>query len=666
MKGPVDARQASAHEQFVQDLHAPIDVVQQSAVPVPDDIADHRAPCLPLRHDSCKPRSKKKGRYAEPMLPRSCFLSFFFGAIACGATAQAATGPCKPSRTTRVWFSPEQPVAGQPVYVMAIDEDVLPEDAALFINGQRVESAAGRFWRAFQIEKAPAGVRVEVRTADATVTCRQARSVPRATIRAQPRTHWQTRRSWDAAYESYFSAWLERLFMAAPDASLDFRPLAEALWDPSRNHLFNHLQLEEDDRRRRSSIKAAPDCADLPYVLRAYFAWKHELPFGFRECDRGSKDRAPLCETLHTNEEPSAAKDPVGAFKSFLRLLVNKVHSGSLRTALADEQTDFYPVPLTREALRAGTIFADPYGHVLMVASWVDRPGQPGLLFAVDGQPDASIARKRFWEGNFLYANDVASAGAGFKAFRPLVPRAAEASGSAALVPLTNAELQRRPGQPFSAEQAGMDAERFYARMFQLINPGGLPASTAYDDVLAALVEQLEARVRSVENGEQHMRETKNQVVDMPAGPRIFETVGPWEDFATPSRDMRLLIATRVLEALPERITRHPELFALEGKTPTQAREDLEARHRKLTREKQITYRNSEGKPVELTVAEILSRRKALEMAYNPNDCVEIRWGAPEGSAERASCRRRAPEEQRQRMEENRVWFSSMRRPSRE
>ena len=36
-------------------------------------------------------------------------------------------------------------------------------------------------------------------------------------------------------------------------------------------------------------------------------------------------------------------------------------------------------------------------------------------------------------------------------------------------------------------------------------------------------------------------------------------------------------------------------------------------------------------------------------MAYNPNDCVEVRWGATEGTPESATCKRRAPEDQRPR-----------------
>jgi len=56
-------------------------------------------------------------------------------------------------------------------------------------------------------------------------------------------------------------------------------------------------------------------------------------------------------------------------------------------------------------------------------------------------------------------------------------------------------------------------------------------------------------------------------------------------------------------------------------------------------------------------MAEVIDRLEDLEMGYNPNDCIEIRWGAPEGSAELASCSRRAPEDQRAKMRRYRRWF---------
>ena len=200
-----------------------------------------------------------------------------------------------------------------------------------------------------------------------------------------------------------------------------FPSLAPVVHDPARNFLWGYLGLREDDPKNRAAPPAAPDCADLPYYLRATFAWKMGLPFGLRDCNRGSSEQPPTCGALTSQDEPVAGSDPLDRFRKFLRLLANKVHSGSARTALEDDETDFYPVKLARDVLRPGLIYADPYGHVMMIAKWVEQDGQKGgRLFAVDGQPDNSVGRKRFWEGTFLFASDVKSAGPGFKAFRPV------------------------------------------------------------------------------------------------------------------------------------------------------------------------------------------------------------------------------------------------------
>jgi hypothetical protein len=52
-------------------------------------------------------------------------------------------------------------------------------------------------------------------------------------------------------------------------------------------------------------------------------------------------------------------------------------------------------------------------------------------------------------------------------------------------------------------------------------------------------------------------------------------------------------------------------------------------------------------------------------MAYNPNDCVEIRWGAKAGTEEYASCKRHAPQAQVEQMAVMRGWFHDAKRPPR-
>ncbi|HEY0713150.1 MAG TPA: hypothetical protein VGF45_10780, partial [Polyangia bacterium] len=505
-----------------------------------------------------------------------------------------------------------------------------------------------------------------------------------ASLRERPRralepVFWKSTRAWDRHTEGLYAAFVEALFDAPASESLSFRPLAPALRDPQRTFLHDHLGLGEDDPKRPTAVPAEPDCADLPYFLRGSFAWKLGLPMGFRDCNRGSSSTPPTCGALVTNEDPiinpnpppesatakrrkpsKPPKDALGAARMFLRRLHNTVHSGSARTSLADSSSDLYPVPLTPEALRPGTVYADPYGHVLVLAKWVPaQDGKGGLLLAVDGQPDGSIARKRFWEGTFLFAAGEKSAGPGWKAFRPLVAQA-----GAQPAPLADSALGE-DFVPASRDQEKRSTEAFYVRMSKLINPRGLPPETAYEETLAALVEQLETRVGSVDNGEKNARDTNNALIPMPEGPKIFETVGPWEDFATPSRDMRLIIAMNVLLALPDKVEKHPELFVLGGVKPATARAKMQALHERLIPTKSITYTRSDGSKQTLTIADLLARRTGFEIAYNPNDCAEVRWAAPADSPEMATCKRRAPAEQLALMEKYRAWFREARRPPR-
>jgi hypothetical protein len=84
-----------------------------------------------------------------------------------------------------------------------------------------------------------------------------------------------------------------------------------------------------------------------------------------------------------------------------------------------------------------------------------------------------------------------------------------------------------------------------------------------------------------------------------------------------------------------------------------------------LITEKKIRYVRSNDKPWELSVADILARKSAFEMGYNPNDCIEIRWGAKAGTEEYASCKRHAPQPQIEKMAAMRGWFHDTKRPPR-
>lgn len=474
---------------------------------------------------------------------------------------------------------------------------------------------------------------------------------------------WGVRAEWNKAHEDLYSAWIEATFDAPIEEQLSWAALHDVTRDPSRNFLHDALGQGEDEPGPKA-VSIDPDCADLPYFLRAYFAFKMGLPFGYSECSRGGGGQAPSCtKSLHTNLTPRRARSSeMATFGEFLRISVaDTVHSGTGRVPASTDEGDYYPVPITWASLRPGTVFADPYGHVLVVAKRVPQSStSAGILFAVDGQPDGTVARRRFWRGNFLFALDPALGSPGFKRFRPIVitgrgPRK-----------LGNAEIAKHPDySDVSLDQYEHGVDGFYDKVEDALSPSPLDPDQALTALIDALDEQVKGRVRSVKNGEDHMKKDPARI-DMPEGAAIFETTGPWEDYSTPSRDLRLLIAIDVVTRLPDRVAKRPERFAIpRGKSPADASAEVKAKLDRALADRSFDYEKSDGSKVRLTLADVIARAAALEVAYNPNDCVEARWGAPEGSAEMASCKRRAPAGQRARMERQRVWFHERRRPAR-
>ena len=587
------------------------------------------------------------------MIPRGVSLVLLAAGLILPGGAWAASA-CRQGDVARVWTAPLRPQPAERLEVIAVATDgdldeVLVTDPGGQQTGLQISRDGGPPWNLRGTLSAPrhGAYRIEAVRGGRVVACTEIQVGGSAGDRGSGQ--------WDLAAQALYAAWIERLFDAPPDESLSFPSLAPLLRDPARNFLHDYLSRGEDER-----LPAEPDCADLSYFLRAYFAWKLGLPIAYRSCSRGSRDSPPRCEAPTIDRAFVGFLAPAATFRDVSRRIMDTIHSGSGRTALRDEATDLYPVPLDRSALWPGTLYADPYGHTLVLVKWVPQTAErSGLLLAVDAQPDNSVGRKRFWEGTFLFA-ETPSAGPGFKTHRPLIP------GGAGLRLLSNGALDGRDGTPrYSPEQAELSPADFYARMERLINPRGLDPEAAYDGTLAALMEQIETRVTSVNSGESYLRAHPGAPVPMPSGPAIFETTGPWEDYATPSRDMRLLIALKVLEGLPERIRRYPELFVLDGEGPADAAARIERIHARRIQERSIRYTRSDGSPWRLSLAEIYARRVGLEAGYNPNDCVERRWGASPGTEDYATCRRQAPAEQRARMEQYRPWFHETRRPPR-
>jgi hypothetical protein len=626
-----------------------------------------------------------------------------------GSQAEAAEKSCGEASDIAVLSSPLSPWKGAPLRVLFASEKQLEGELALIApdGGVAAKSDARQggppyFW--FVEVASPAVGTWHLQLTDhSTPECSPITREIIVRRNASPAPHatrgsvWPLRDTWNRGTENLYSAWIEKLFDAPLDAEPSWPALHEVLRDPSRNLLFNHLGLHEDEK----SLVFQPDCADLPYFLRAYFAFKMGLPFGYAKCTRGA-GQPPRCPQWWNiqNEEPAsappveesveevtsgglfgmfdrptvrrvvrvprAAPRPQGLVQGFgyyvATTVANGVQSGNGRTRADDDNADYYPVALKEETLRPGTIYADPYGHVLVLAKRVAQSGDAaGILFAVDAQPDGTVARKRFWRGNFLFAQDPSLGGPGFKNFRPIV------RDKKGLRRLTNAEITKDAQYgDFSLEQSQLGVEDFYDRMDDLISPKPLDPSRAMADAITSFEEQVKTRVLSVENGRKYQNDGGAEAA-MPDGAAIFETTGAWEDFATPSRDLRLLIAIDVVRGFPDRVARRSERYAMpQGKSAADVKAELEGVLASELSTRKVSYTRSDGSTWTLALKDVLDRATDLELAYNPNDCVELRWGAPNGSEEASTCKRHASPAQRAKMQEYRAWFHERRRPPRE
>ena len=596
-------------------------------------------------------------------------------AFALAAPEVPRSGPCAAGAGVTLFASPRAPRAGQPLRIVAVSATRV--DGALGARGPdggAVALAAERgggppYWWYGEIEAPAAGsYRAALGQGSRILGCAEIHvAAGSAEVSIPPRFWggaWQDQAAWTRAMEDLYSAWIERLFDAPLDQQPSWPALSQVLRDPARNFLHDHLGQGEDDPPPRG-LSLDPDCADLPYFLRAYFAFKLALPFGFSSCTRGGGGLPPECRKWRSNltAPPGRSRGTVSALGDFLRVRVaDAVHSGSGRVPSGSDGGDYYPVVLSAESLRPGAVYADPYGHVLVLAKRIpETAGAGGVLLAVDGQPDGTVARRRFWRGNFLFALDPALGSPGWKRFRPVV------RDGAALRPLTHDEIARSPDYGDHARDHDLrSVEEFYDRMDAVLSPSPLDPGRAMLETVQALEEQVRGRVLSVKNGQAYKAE-EGERIDMPEGAAIFQTVGPWEDFSTPSRDLRLLIAIDIVRGFPARVERRADRYAMPpGKPPAEVRAELERALAGELAGRRIAYPRSDGSERSLSLADVIARAEALEVAYNPNDCAEVRWGAPEGSDEARTCDRRAPWSQRLRMLKYRAWFRERRRPPRE
>jgi hypothetical protein len=428
--------------------------------------------------------------------------------------------------------------------------------------------------------------------------------------REQATGAWEVTKQWDAAEESEFSAFVMHIGRAR--AAGKCATLASCLANPEANPLFS----EEDATRNLFA-----DCADLPHILRAYFAYKNALPFQF--VWNIEKLPAPA-HVLSPPVRPTGIRSHLN-YSSFERLvsgIVNTVYTDMYRTPAKTEGTDTYPLALSREAIKPGTVYHDPNGHILLVYEVTDD----GRILAIDGHPDNSLTVQTLGK---QYAMGTEEFGGGFRGWRPF--KEVTQGDTVSLVSESNADLPDFDGVTQYAGRFDWNGESLglwdYLRFALANSDTKLDPVREVDREIDTLCASNKDRMLAVNAS----LDRRLHLQTHPGLPQdLFSTTGDWEAFSTPGRDTRyrkqFKLLAEQMDALVRRYDDSPENFDFQGTTA-----DLVSRFsqswtvRGNSDECGIQFPQSDGEYRFLSLVNVNER--ATKLSFDPYHCAEWRWG---------------------------------------
>jgi hypothetical protein len=396
------------------------------------------------------------------------------------------------------------------------------------------------------------------------------------------------------------------------------------------------------------------DCADLPYVLRAYYAWKRGLPFSYESAVSPRGHTRDIRYTANGNQVVSRQDVLTNSSSGYalLETVRDAVSSASYRIH-PDLETpmmpDMYSPAITAKSIRPGTMIYDPNGHVATIYN-VDPDGR---INYIDAHPDSSVTRG-FYDERFVRARP--GMGAGFKNWRPvrLVEATRRPDGvyvGGRIVLAANKDIPDYSDAQFFGTGKRPDADRDWSTGSFALNGEYLDY---YDFVRAQLaggklefdpLKEVHDMVDSNCNDLHYRQDAVNlslaaglqnqpEPARLPAN--IYGSEGDWETYSTPSRDARLKTAFKELRDQTQRfVTMYQKGDAKLVYKGHDLVGDLIAIYDRETAACRLSYARSDGSQISLGYEEM--RKRLFAMSFDPYECVERRWGASDPK-ELATC----------------------------
>ncbi len=456
---------------------------------------------------------------------------------------------------------------------------------------------------------------------------------------AKKSTTWQVKHEkWTKQHEKLYQEFVQKLGEAREEKKC--RTTYGCLINPVANPMYYNKNPKD-----LRSIHA--DCADLPYVLRTYFAWMNDLPLSYptsiTKVNAGDKrDIRYSSGNIVTKINWAKTGDNVNTVISKAKSLT----SGLFRIHPTWDKkgsvfTDFYSPKISREAIVPGTIVYDPNGHILVIYKVLDD----GRIKMIDAHPDNSLSVKTY---GTAFARTRPSSGAGFKNWRPLsmINIARDRNGN--IISGTPTVASNSEIQDFDLEQFyGTDKSKYsddknwkshkfvindkeldyYDYVRHKLAAGNLKYHPTIElkNMLEALCVDLKDRVEAVDSAILAGIHKKSHPERLPVN--IYGTSGEWETYSTPSRDARFKASALEIRS---KVQSFIEMLANKDKnlvyTGNDLIADLKDIYNKETLECSITYKNSQGNSITLNLDQVIERM--FKLSFDPYHCIELRWGA--------------------------------------
>jgi hypothetical protein len=375
------------------------------------------------------------------------------------------------------------------------------------------------------------------------------------------------------------------------------------------------------DKNPSKLINVYSDCADLPYVLRAYFAWMNDLPFSYPtdlvEAKNFTRNKGDIRYSKYGNiiTEKRYIRNGDNINK-ILQDVPETISTASFRTNAGLYDTgdlfrDTYPVDIDKRAITPGTIVYDPNGHVAIVYE-VTKSGQVHLM---DAHPDNSLTTITYGE---KFARSSVRIGSGFSNFRPF------SVANRNISPRSNSELPYYSLIQFQTDPFILDGK--VVTFYEYVR-GKLADGDVVYDPIKEFGDYLDELCLDTKYREQSVNLAVNAGIDQQSHPymlpaNIYGADGDWETYATPSRDARLKALTREIKEYLTKVihgyTKKNIKIIFDG-------DDLvhDLREKYFAKTKACTVMADANTTINLDTVLI----NLFALSFDPYHCSLMRWG---------------------------------------